>query len=251
MEPYFQAGMGARNGLFAVRLAKAGAITSSQALEGDYGFFRTYGGEPADIDILLGPRESLGVAGVGTKRFAACLQNQQTLAKIVDGLESPLDGNDIELVTVHRPPVGTNGMDSPGIQRESPFPNMLAAQMSARFTTAAALLGRPVSDPVFYQEFHADPAVVGLADRVNLDPTDDQSIWVDVVFTDGTRRVFDADASDVLFPPPNSFRTAFVERAATVIAERAERAADLIDDLENVPDMRELSWLFRGESGAR
>src|SRR6266540_31676 len=84
MEPYFQAGAAARNGLLAAELAAAGAVTSEESLEGEFGFFATYGGRPGDLDELLRPRDHAGVDRVGSKRFAACLQNQETMALIAD-----------------------------------------------------------------------------------------------------------------------------------------------------------------------
>ena len=61
-----------------------------------------------------------------------------------------------------RPEAGTNGLNSPGVSRSRPFANMLSAQMSARFTAAAALLGHPVDDPRFFASHHADPGIVAL-----------------------------------------------------------------------------------------
>ena len=175
MEPYFQAGFAARNGLLAARLALSGAISSKRALEGEFGFFQTYAGEQGNVDLLLGSREKLGVCLVGTKRFAACLQNQQTLALIVDGMAEPLKLDAIERVTITRPSEGINGLNSPGVSRTAPFDNMLSAQMSARFTAAAALLGRPVDDPKFFQQHFKDPGIVQLTERIDLVPSQDKA----------------------------------------------------------------------------
>jgi 2-methylcitrate dehydratase PrpD len=241
MEPYFQAGFGARNGLLAALLALAGAATTRQALEGEFGFFHTYGGEPGKLDVLLGPRAQLGIAVVGTKRFAACLQNQQTLALIVDGLDPPLTADAIERVVIRRPQFGTNGLNSPGVSRSAPFDNMLSAQMSARFTAAAAILGKPVDDPVFFSSHHADKDIAELTRRIDLEPATDDSVVVELHLRNGRKLALDADKSGVLFPDDDVIRESFLRRARSVQGGEASTTAGLIDELGTLKDVGRLT----------
>lgn len=241
MEPYFQAGFAARNGLFAAHLGLAAAVTSTRALEGEFGFFQTYGGEACDEAALLGPRDRLGICAVGTKRFAACLQNQQTVALIVDGLEAPLTPDIIERVVVRRPEGGSNGLKSPGVSRSAPFDNMLSAQMSARFTAAAALLGLPVDDPRFFQERCGDPMISALTDRIELSPSEDESVSVLLELRGREKILLDADKSDLLFPDDTTIRSGFLRRASSVIGDKAKAAVELIDDLDHLKDVRILT----------
>ncbi|SEF00058.1 2-methylcitrate dehydratase PrpD [Rhizobiales bacterium GAS188] len=241
MEPYFQAGFGARNGLFAARLALAGAATTRQALEGEFGFFQTYGGEPGKLDALLGPRPQLGIAVVGTKRFAVCLQNQQTLALIVDGLDAPLTADVIERVVIRRPQFGTNGLNSPGVSRSAPFDNMLSAQMSARFTAAAAILGKPVDDPVFFNSHHADKDITELTRRIDLEPAADDSVAVELHLRNGRKVALDANKSGVLFPDDDVIRDSFLRRARSVQGGKASTTAELIDELGTLNDVGRLT----------
>ena len=241
MEPYLQAGMGARNGLFAARLALASAVTSKAALEGGYGFFKTYGGSPGDVDRLLGPTARHGICGVGTKRFAACLQNQQTVALIVDGLDAPLFADEIERIVVTRPDAGTNGLNSPGVSRSLPFDNMLSAQMSARFTAAAAILGHPVEDPRFFQARHGDREIWALTQRIDLVSGTGQDVSVVVVRRNGPDIRLDADKSDMLFPPGEGIRATFLDRAERILGDGARLAADRVDRLEALDDVRALT----------
>ena len=241
MEPYFQAGFGARNGLFAARLALAGAATTRQALEGEFGFFQTYGGEPGNLNTLLGQRPQFGIAMVGTKRFAACLQNQQTLALIVDGLDAPLTADAIERVVIRRPQFGTNGLNSPGVSRSAPFDNMLSAQMSARFTAAAAILGKPVDDPVFFSSHHAERDIVELTRRIDLEPVADDSVTVEVHLRNGRKVALNGDKSGVLFPDDDVIRESFLRRARSVQGDKASTTAELIDELGALNDVGRLT----------
>ena len=213
MEAYFQAGASARNGLFAAQLALAGAVTAEHALEGEYGFFRTYAGEDGDLAALLADRDEAAICFVGIKRFASCLQNQQTVALIVDGLDAPLSASDIERVIIRRPAVGTHGLNSPGVSRSGAQPNRLAAQMSARFTASAALLGHPVHDPRFYQDHYADAELLALTDRVELVPLDSEAIEVDVTFTNGAAPVsLKGISAELLHPTFDTVRDRMLQR---------------------------------------
>jgi 2-methylcitrate dehydratase PrpD len=243
MEPYFQAGFSARNGLFAARLAMENPLTSAEALEGEFGFFRTYGGEPCDANVLLAPRVTFGICTVGTKRFAACLQNQQTLALIVDGLEAPIDVATLKRVVITRPQMGTNGLNSPGVARTAPFNNMLSAQMSARFTAAAALLGHPVGDPTFYEDHFGSPAISALAELIELVPGNRDEAIVQLDFLDGRCIVLGPSANDVLHPPASRIRGEFIRRAGLVLSNAAGIAA-IMDKLETLDSIRTLTNEF-------
>jgi 2-methylcitrate dehydratase PrpD len=244
MEPYIHAGAAARNGLLAARLALAGATTAAEAFEGPYGFFTTFGG--TDGGELVEGTE-LAVTRVGTKRFAACLQNQETVALIVDTAPRHLDPAAVRRLVVRRPAMGTNGLNSPGVSGAPPFPNMLTAQMSARFTAAAALLGRPVDDPAFFARSFADPDVEAVARRTELEPTDG-GVSVVVELDDGSRLVLDADMSDVLQVETRHVRDRFREHAGRYLGEtRAADALALVDELEDVADIGELTALLHPE----
>lgn len=241
MEPYFQAGFSAANGLTAARLAMAGIVTTVEALEGEFGFFQTYGGEAGNEALLLGPKDKLGITAVGTKQYAACLQNQQTLALIVDGLDKPVRPEDLSKIVIRRPEGGTNGLNSPGVSRSSPFNNALSAQMSARFTAAAALLGHPVDDARFYQSHFNDAEIVALADRIELVPAADDAVLVSLQFRNGLKIDLDADKSAMLFPSSAAIRSTFLQRADTLLGKRAEMAAKLIDEVEGLKSLRALT----------
>ncbi|MDO8776550.1 MAG: MmgE/PrpD family protein [Burkholderiaceae bacterium] len=244
MEPYFQAGMGARNGLFAARLGLAGARTAREALEGEFGFFQTYGGEACNAELLLDLAAKPGIEQVGIKHYAACVQNQNTIALIVDGFEHPVDPETIERVTIKRSESGTNGLNSPGVSRHGPFGNMLSAQMSARFTAAAALMGLPVDDPMFYERNFADSRIEALTQHIDLVPAPGDDVEVVVKLRSGQSIRIHSGGRNILFPDYGNVRAKFVQRATPHLGAKAEQVAALVDKLESLHDMRTLTELF-------
>ena len=244
MEPYFQAGFAASNGIVAARLAMAGAVTSSEALEGEFGFFATYGGETGSESLLLGPRDKLGITAVGTKKFAACLQNQQTIALIVDAGLGSLHADEIARVVIRRPEGGTNGLNSPGVSRSSPYANPLSAQMSARFTAAAALLGHPVDDPRFFVTHFGNGTIAELADRIELVPDTMEGVTVTLELRDGRRLILDENQSQLLFPSPDVVRSRFLKRVEPMIGSAATDVARIIDTIEDADTLRPMTELF-------
>jgi 2-methylcitrate dehydratase PrpD len=144
MEPALHAGIAARNGVQAALLAAAGVTATPGALEAD-GVFLTLSGVPALIEPVAALSvDDLALRRVKHKVFPVHGSHEQTMRLIMSSLvgHAPLAEADIEWVTVRRPAVGSNGIDI-SVLREPPYDNMVQAQLSARFTTAAALLGRP------------------------------------------------------------------------------------------------------------
>jgi 2-methylcitrate dehydratase PrpD len=245
MEPYFQAGTAARDGLLGARLAAAGAVTSARSLEGEFGFFATYGGAEPPTEELLAMREDLAVERVGTKRFPACLQNQETMALIVDGLPRPLSAEEIERVVLTRPAVGTNGLNSPGVSRHGPFHNMLHAQMSARFTAAASLTGKPVEQPYYFQGGYNDPVMTSLSERIDLISREQEDITVEIYLAAGDPIVLRSSGSNVLSPGVGEVRQRFLRVATPLLGDRAEQVLTIIDGMEQEAHVRNLTTLLR------
>jgi 2-methylcitrate dehydratase PrpD len=249
MEPYFHAGFGTRNGMLAADLALAGAVTSMGALDGAYGFFNAYAGADPDLAALLGPRESAGVNRVGSKRFAACLQNQQTMELALDRIATARILDDVATIRLLRPARGTNGTNSPGVDQSPPYESMLQTQMAARFTAAAALLGRNVEDVDYFAGALDDAEAMTLAARIELLESPDDGVSLELGMADGSTRTFRSDSSDGLYPSSAVILARFDRRAAAVIGDRAPLAARLIQRLESVSDVRELTALLVGTSG--
>lgn len=242
MEPYFHAGFAARNGLLAAQLAVAGATAAENALEGPHGFFAVYAGEPGEYAALAAPRERLAIEGLGSKRYAACLQNQESL-ELATELTRRLGGARVRSAVLERPDTSANGTASPGVGAEPPYTTMLQRQMSARYTAAAALLGRDVSDPLYFRSGDAEAA--DLADRIELRTTADDTIVLTVEF-DGGQEAIRGRRMSILFPTAQETAELFLARAATVLgADGATAARAEIEGLPGLADVRQLTGTLR------
>jgi 2-methylcitrate dehydratase PrpD len=248
MEPYLHAGFGARNGLLAAEMALAGATAASAALDGPYGFFAAFAGAEPDLEALLGERDSAGVNRVGSKRFAACLQNQQTMELALDVVAPRLSMSDVLSVALIRPARGTNGTHSPGVDQPPPYGSMLQAQMAARFTAAAALLGRPVEDVGYFATATEDAEAMALAARIELRESADESVALELRLSGGPVQVFRSSSSAGLFPSSEVITERFRKRAEDAIGDRAALAAKLIEQIESIDDVRELTALLAGSA---
>jgi 2-methylcitrate dehydratase PrpD len=244
IEPYLHAGCAARDGLLAAQLAAAGAPTSPAGLDGPYGFFATYArAGPVALPAHSGGA-ALAVSRVGTKRYAACLQNQETIHLIVSERPPDVDAARIARVIVRRPERGANGFTGPGLATVPPFHTMLQTQMSARFTAAAALLGRPVEDARYFAAAHHDAEATALAARVALEPSRDASVTVEIAVDGCAPVVLHSDGSDALFPSAAEIRSLFVTRTTDALGVAAEEAAAAVDELEALADSRALTALL-------
>jgi hypothetical protein len=118
---------------------------------------------------------------------------------------------------------------------------MLCAQMSARFTAAAALLGLPIDNPKFFQQRYGDAVIEALTHRVELVASPTDKVTVSIELASGKKILLDADKSDVLFPAPATIRSTFLQRASAVIGSNAEICAGMIDHLESLESLRTLT----------
>lgn len=249
IEPYLHAGFAARDGLLAADLAIAGAVASVNELEGEFGFFETFGGSAGDVDALYREAAEPAVCRIGIKPFPSCLENQETMALILRNSPNDLRGTDIQRVTLYRSASGRNGIHVPGVASVEPCKNTLQAQLSARFTAAASLMRRPVDDIRYFLAAVHDAEVMDLAERVDIAVTSDDGVAVDVILQGGRNLEFRGDTSSTLFPAAREIRERFTERGAAILGkDQAQRVAALIDSLETISDVRELTLMLSNGS---
>jgi 2-methylcitrate dehydratase PrpD len=243
MEPYFHAGYGARNGLLAAQLALAGASAAPDALEGEHGFFASYGGESGVHDELTGEHPELAIERLGSKKYAVCLQNQESL-ELASELASIVDSRSIRDVVLSRPATSENGIASPGVGSPPPYDTMLQRQMSARFSAAAALLGRDVRDPYYFVSL--DVQTARLAENVELRTSTDDEIVMTVTLDDGDELTARGRRPEILDPGFDEAEALFLSRAGRVLGDRtARRAMEMIESLPELAETRELTRLMR------
>ncbi|UPJ79258.1 MmgE/PrpD family protein [Bradyrhizobium sp. 183] len=89
--------------------------------------------------------------------------------------------SDIERVIVTRPAGGWSGVDTPGVRTAPPYRNTSRAQTSAKFTSASALLGKPVTEFRYFRESFDDRDVRAVAGNRKMKlqafgPSDSESL---------------------------------------------------------------------------
>jgi hypothetical protein len=107
---------------------------------------------------------------------------------------------DVTSITLLRPAKGTNGTHSPRVDQLPPYGSMLQAQMAARFTAAAALLGRPVDDVGYFANAmnDAEALALALAARIDLRESPDNSVSLEMGLREGSTRVIRSSSSQGL-----------------------------------------------------
>jgi hypothetical protein len=123
---------------------------------------------------------------------------------------------------------------------------MLQTQMAARFTAAAALLGRNVEDVDYFAGALEDAEAMALAARIELLDSPDDGVSLELGMADGSTRNFRSDSSAGLYPSSAVIQARFDRRASAVIGERARLVVGLIQGLESVADVHDLTALLAG-----
>ena len=249
MEPYLHPAFASRNGLLAARLAQAGCAASPHSLEGARGFFATFGGGVpeglAGALAAVGDSRPLAVCRVGAKRYATCLYNQGTLALVERSFAARFAATDIAHVTLSRPASGMHGLAAPGVAALPAPGNALQLQMSARFTCAAALLGRPVGSADWFGAAMHDAEVCAIARAMELVTHAAPGIRIDVTLRDGRREVAQAGAESALVFSSAQIDAAFTERVRPLLGDNTGEAGALLNQLPRLESLGRLAALFR------
>ncbi|MET4323948.1 MmgE/PrpD family protein [Bradyrhizobium sp. RT5a] len=246
IELYVHAGLAARAGITAAALARAGGETSPRTLDGPNGFFSTFVGGHFEVDPLTGETRELGILSVRSKPFPACALNQDTMLMIRSLQPAGFSPSQIERVTVIRPAKGANSYNAPGVMADPPYHNMTQAQMSARFTSIAALLGKPVTELRYFRESFGDRDVEEIAHRTTLLVSDSgvDTISVEVVLKGGqTLTMRPSDVADMSWD--TAIEAKFDRLASPRLHAATRSVRDVVASLESAPDIGRLMLLVR------
>jgi 2-methylcitrate dehydratase PrpD len=137
-EGSLQMAFAARNGLSAIRAAKAGAVAARQALEGKSGLYKAYAEaiEPP-IEALAGIGVDWQIRQATVKPLPVCAILQGPVAAFLElVVDEKLVPDDIADVTVSLSPYEA---DYPGIDFSGPFASSIATKMSTQFSIGLAL----------------------------------------------------------------------------------------------------------------
>jgi 2-methylcitrate dehydratase PrpD len=249
-EMFFQAGMAARSGVTAARLAEAGAFASPSALDGVAGLFAALG--KSAVGSRVAPfRATPEILAVYHKPVPACnFAQTPSQAALAIVRERSIPTARIAAITVRVPRAGAL---YPGCDYTGPFEHILQAKMSIQYNVAAALMLNGVTERNF--TLLSDPELHRLMGVMKLEIDDAmtraypglQGGEVEVHLSDGTTHrirldnVVNASEADV----QGRFRAATQEVFGAGRAAQIERT---IAELDGADDAGRLGELLRGEA---
>jgi len=242
MEGMFQAGMSAQTGILAAHLARAGATTAPQALEGRHGFLRCWAGA---VDKAGLATDDLGktfvISRTAIKPFPACGANQLPIQVALPLAKHSLKAKDINSIREKLPPGATSYA---GNNFAGPFASHFQAGMSLQFCAAATILGRPVTSFRFFAEHYDDPEVTEVARKVELACEEGRTRPRFEVYTGDGKVYVSEETPDrtIHRPTRKNMEEKFRALAAESLSrERIEQIIDLVMNLEQLDDLRKLT----------
>ena len=260
-----QAGFSGQGAILAAELARRGIIGSKEIVEGRYGFFKTYiRGNAPDWSVIvgeLGTRFPL-IEKHGFKVWPACAYTRTTnTATLYLREQHALKPEDIASITVVGGTGGTQLLSEPLELKRRPKVS-IDAKYSIPFTTAVMMAKGNVTLHDYTEEGLRDPRVLAMADKVSYRPAaeppagrggsaDVSKTSVEIVTKDG--RVLshrpDGVPGDPKYPVgwerlEAKFRDCVSFSAKPVPARNVDRAAEMIRDLENISDAKQVVSLL-------
>jgi 2-methylcitrate dehydratase PrpD len=244
-EMFFEAGVAARNGWTAARLAALGAYGSEKALDGEAGLLTAYRPhhKAPEVHLFDGEPEIMSVffKAVPVCNFAQtpCLA-AKALAK-----DKKIDPSQIVAIEVS---ASRAAKAYPGCDYAGPFARVLQAKMSIHYAVASALLRGSVDESSYLKL--DDPALLALAAKVTVNAGDDftaafpgkQGAEVTVRLKDG--RVLSHRLQDVIPADLDLIRRRFRAAAAKAIGGDAAKTLEaVVDDLDDSTDVGALMQL--------
>jgi 2-methylcitrate dehydratase PrpD len=244
-EMFFEAGMAARNGLTAARLAGLGAYGSEKALDGEAGLLTAYRPDHKAPDIRLFDGEP-EIMSVFFKPAPVCnFAQTPSLAALALANEEKIDPDAVVSITAR---VTRAAKAYPGCDYAGPFSRVLQAKMSIHYAVASAILRKKI-DEASYRNLD-DPALLALAGKVDAVVDDGltaafprkQGAEVSVKLKDGrtlSRRLEDVIPADIPL-----IRRRFEEAASAAVgAANAKALAGEVDALDRSADVGALMRL--------
>jgi 2-methylcitrate dehydratase PrpD len=245
--------MAARNGIVSAELAARGFTGLKDPFLGRFGYFTLYC-RNADTSSLTKDLGKRFYADRVIKPYSAC---RATHSSIDSALKIARDSDflveDAERIIVHVPAGVLNGFTGqPFVLRDTP---QIDGAFSVRYTVATALLRKGIKPAYFTDECTRDPKIQGLIAKMDLvattPPDKGPATRIEVRMKDGTVLSASTDfpRGDITRTPltEDEIRSKFRDNVAfsnTVSAGKAEEALAMLEELEDIPDVRRLVSLL-------
>ncbi len=242
MERKFNDAMASRNGVTAALLAREGAKASRSSLEGQYGFYRAFAGKTEVLDAAtanLGKR--FLIMDATYKPYPASAEVQTTVHLALSLVKQyDIKGEDVAEM-IEKAPDNVIKPDS-SYSNPGPFTSRLPAIASAPFSLAASLLGRPVTDYAFYDDYN-DPEVLELAKKVKLVAEKGRSATkIEVTLKNGEKYSMEQGGTEFLVPTTDRVRAKFAGLTSNLLGKnKVDRITDIVLNLDKVSNIRQLS----------
>lgn len=236
----FQVGVAGRHGIFAARLAAAGASAARESLEGVAGFYGAFGGT---VEFASRAVADLGVTWevpeVTLKPFPVCAIQQSPVGMMIDlATRHDLKPADVADIILELNPYEAN---YPGTDSVGPFTDQGGTLMSGQFCMALALAERAAplaalfrfDDPVLGAltkrcRIVANPAIKPLSSRLTVRTVDQRSLTRETVATPALHKwSFGEEIGLVRGLAPEM----------EMPAERVERLVAAVRDVDRRPDL--------------
>ena len=259
MEWRFQNGGALRNGLMAASLAKEGLVAAKTALEGKCGFLAAFGG-PEVRDAVLAQRDEI-TRTLGSdfevgknifKPYPTCGYNQVGVeVAVAMANKYNIQPKDIEKIHVTVSPENKN---YPGGDYHGPFATLDQALLSKPFSIASAFLFRNITVDMYLNKLNV-PEINELANRVTSEAKEGMGFLdykIEVKLKNGKTVSGDHTLADMKnYSLDRNLETGkFCHLSSDLLKkEEASKIARAIFQIQDMPDLNELSRMFKGIKG--
>jgi 2-methylcitrate dehydratase PrpD len=245
--------LSARNGIFSAELAAAGFTGLKDPFLGRHGFFSLYC-KDYNAEVLNRDLGKRFYADRVHKPYSSCRATHSSIdsaLKVASGNKFKLE--DIARIVMHVAPGTADGFT--GQLFDPGETGQIAGAFSIRFTVATALLRGGIKPAYFTDECIRDPRLRSLIDKIELAPTipreTSSATRIEVQMNDGT-----VHTAETTFPKGDIYKTPLsreeiktkyrenVAYGGAVSVENGEKVLKLIESLEDVGDVRQITALM-------
>jgi len=252
-------GLASRSGIESALLAKRGITGGDNTLQGIYGYFHLFSCDQYNAGILtegLG-EEFLGARENTFKKFPACGGSTTAIEATLDlVIGNNIGAGEIDEITVDANQHFCNTLGKPFSIGMNP---QVDAQFSYQYAVANAVVRRRFSLEDIMPEAIADPVVLNMVKKIHpkvnreLERESTRATIVSIRTKEGrhyTKKVLHPRGSkqnpvgreEVI----RKFKSCAQFAGKPLLGSNADRIIDIVDELENIPDVSRLTELITG-----
>jgi len=247
--------LSARNGIFSAELAKAGWDGVNDPLFSRFGYFNLFTGGCSDSEILTKDIGKVFYTEATFKPYPCCRANHAAVDCALNIIrENEIEASTIKDIVVRVPPrVRDMFVGQPFILRETP---QIDAAFSLRFSVANVLLRKRIKLEDFQEELIREEGIADIAAKIRIEgfaPNElgQKAAALTITLKDG-RECY----SEVKYVKGGPFENSLTDKeikdkfrlnlldSKSISEESGERIIDLVDNIEEVDNIAELTKLL-------